>query len=296
MSLSQHEYLICMEHTESTTESKPRDDIGTLNIPSVAKSYARRSGLASMKKQPKEFQAMNAIISNPGKKNKFRNYAAGETTDGKSLAKSQPNAIKASLNMASSGVVSKLLNEATEGVEEFMDTLVGTYPELGEHRDTIQRFIEDSGCKRINFESLISLGAALSSGVLINTSVLRGTKEQALYTIFHEAAHQYQYKKYGSKIDDLFINDSDVVEASKFLKMIENVADRYSIMKIKQLADAGILDPGKIVTKGIYSSLSLDFFVSYLRRFRKELKERGITSTQGVSKALYDYIVVNDYK
>ena len=62
-----------------------RDDISTLPIPASAKAYARRTGLAAMKRQPKEFQKVNAELLNPGKPDKVKNYEVGRTTDGKRL-------------------------------------------------------------------------------------------------------------------------------------------------------------------------------------------------------------------
>lgn len=50
-----------------------RDDIDILPLPAKAKAYARRKGLASMMRQPDDFVAVNAEITNPGKPNKFKN-------------------------------------------------------------------------------------------------------------------------------------------------------------------------------------------------------------------------------
>lgn len=65
---------------ESLTE---RDDIGKLPIPAAAKKYARRTFANSWKRQPEQFQKVNAEILNPGKKNHFQNYDAADTTAGK---------------------------------------------------------------------------------------------------------------------------------------------------------------------------------------------------------------------
>lgn len=60
-----------------------RDDIDKLPLPKEAKAYARRTGLKSMMDQPKQFQRVNAMLLNPGKPNKMRNYDVGATTSGK---------------------------------------------------------------------------------------------------------------------------------------------------------------------------------------------------------------------
>jgi hypothetical protein len=70
-----------------------RDDIDKLPLPKAAKAYARRSGLKSMMRQPKDFQKVNAMLLNPGKPDKFKEYECGRTTTGGRLS-SQKHAIK----------------------------------------------------------------------------------------------------------------------------------------------------------------------------------------------------------
>jgi hypothetical protein len=60
-----------------------RDDIDKLPLSKEAKAYARRTGLKSMMRQPKDFAVVNAQITNPGKPNVVKNYDVGEQTDGK---------------------------------------------------------------------------------------------------------------------------------------------------------------------------------------------------------------------
>ena len=56
-----------------------RDDVWKLPLPAAAKRYARRRGLKAMMRQPQEFQAVNAMITNPVlRSRKFRNYDFGE--------------------------------------------------------------------------------------------------------------------------------------------------------------------------------------------------------------------------
>jgi len=65
-----------------------RDDINKLNIPSLAKSYARDTAKSIMRttggkaEHVAKFQKVNAMLLNPGKKNYYQNYDAGETTGG----------------------------------------------------------------------------------------------------------------------------------------------------------------------------------------------------------------------
>lgn len=59
-----------------------RDDIGSLPLPAAAKRYARRKGLAAMQRQPAEFKRVNAMLMNPGKPDKWKNFDVGASTSG----------------------------------------------------------------------------------------------------------------------------------------------------------------------------------------------------------------------
>jgi hypothetical protein len=53
-----------------------RDDVWKLPLPAMAKRYARRKGLKSMMRQPKDFLKVNAMIINKGKDEGFKNRDA----------------------------------------------------------------------------------------------------------------------------------------------------------------------------------------------------------------------------
>ncbi len=82
-----------------------RDDLNKLPLPPEAKAYARRSGLAAMKKQPQSFINMVAAVSNQrSKKHGFKNTDEVGTV---------PKAIK-----EDAAFIMKVLIES-DGVEEF---------------------------------------------------------------------------------------------------------------------------------------------------------------------------------
>jgi hypothetical protein len=63
---------------QEALESTPRDDIDQLPLPPAAKRYARRGGLKSMLRQPKDFLAVNHQIINPTwKEDKFTVHTVG---------------------------------------------------------------------------------------------------------------------------------------------------------------------------------------------------------------------------
>src|SRR4051812_41993420 len=86
-----------------------RDDIGKLPLPPAAKAYARRSGLASMMRQPRDFTRVNAMLTNPGKPNVVKNYTAGSSTDGKPV-----DSMKHAIKDSAQRIVYTMLDEADD--------------------------------------------------------------------------------------------------------------------------------------------------------------------------------------
>jgi hypothetical protein len=111
-----------------------RDDIGTLPLSAKAKAYARRKGLKSMMRQPDDFVAVNAEITNPGKPNVFKNYdAAGSvkktwenldmdanTTKKKSIIPGKAPAVKKTFKAKKPAAESVVKEAASELVERLL--------------------------------------------------------------------------------------------------------------------------------------------------------------------------------
>ena len=94
------------------------------------------------------------------------------------------------------------MNTGTEGIETFIDTIDLQYEISDEIREFLFDFISNSDCKKIEFANFKMgvMGIALHSGVMINKMILSRNLEFLLFVIFHEIAHQYQFKKYGKDI------------------------------------------------------------------------------------------------
>jgi hypothetical protein len=184
-------------------------------------------------------------------------------------------------------------DENTSGLGGFLYKLTDHHPELEPHLDIIRKFILNSGCKKIEFKNfkMNANGLALSNGVAINPRILNNSKENVLYIIFHEIAHQYQYKKYGNIIENLFISQEDEESAANLLRKIELVADQYAIRKCRELAKMGILKSYLIPKEGNYKHFTLDQFKNYLNSFRNLCKKNNVTDCKNVAELFYNYII-----
>lgn len=208
------------------------------------------------------------------------------------------------IRLLSEAIKGAFTDQSTSGLGGFLYKLTDKYPELEPHLEVIRNFIINSGCKNIEFKDfkLNAAGLALSTGVTINNNVLYRNKEHTLYVIFHEIAHQYQYKKYGNIIEKLFVSRENEETAAILLKKIELVADQFAIRKCRELANKGILDIRHIPKQGNYKHYSIQQFKSYLNMFRSLCSRNRITDHSHVAELFYNYVIngeedsVKDYE
>lgn len=115
-----------------------RDDIAKLPIPKIAKAYARRTGLKSMMRQPKDFAAVNAKLMNPTwKRNKFKLHSVGQTLGNP----------RGGMKEAARRVIATLLQETDADVsrEEAEPMLNDFKAEYGDSPRFLKLFINDMG-------------------------------------------------------------------------------------------------------------------------------------------------------
>lgn len=196
-----------------------------------------------------------------------------------------------------------LLLEQISGLDGLIDKISQTYKEIGEsdkkqeYIDMIEKFISDSGVKNILVEEIkMSFGLSLSDKVVINTKAFSLTLPKLMYVIFHEIAHQYQFKKYGAeKMYDCYTGEINVAEGAELMKYIEEVADDFALRKIRQLVKMGFpINPSELSgIKPMYKSVPLYHFVSLVEDIRGMIKSKNITTPEKISEFFYNWVKVN---
>jgi len=197
--------------------------------------------------------------------------------------------------LTESNLVSRVINEETYGLGDFIETLKSKFNMPDELVDFVVKFIEKSGCQKIEFSEFkyAALGAALHNGVLINNVILGRPLGFALFVIFHEIAHQYQYKKYGiEKMNEFYNDEISVVDTAKFMKQIETTADNFASRKIRELQVMGLIDK-KYIPVEMYKTVPESHLVAFIENIRTRLRERNITSPDDISKFYYNLIKNN---
>jgi len=185
-----------------------------------------------------------------------------------------------------------LINEETDGINIFLNKIQAEYGISDSLYTELMNFIEKSNCKKIEFAKFNypAFGLALHNGVMINSTMVGGSLNFLVFVIFHEIAHQFQFKKYGDKIMyGVYSGDVSIDEAAKFMKHAEEVADEFAMRKIRELQKKGLIDDRYKPTSP-YTNISVHSIKSMISGFRKQLENQNLSSPNEISKFFYNLV------
>jgi hypothetical protein len=164
-----------------------------------------------------------------------------------------------------------------------------------ELRNKIEDFIEKSGCEKIEFAKFKfpALGVAVHDGVLINEMALHQKLETLIFVIFHEIAHQYQFKKYGEeKMYECYVGDISDDEAADFLQKTEIVADEFATRKVRELQKLNLIE-SSFVPPQMYKNVPKLQIKHMITTHRMMLKRQNIKSPEKISEFFYNMVKDN---
>ena len=187
--------------------------------------------------------------------------------------------------------IKRILKEETERVDMFLDEITSVHTMSDELSDFVKNFINDSNCERIdfaNFKMAGAMGVAIKSGVLINKIALKRSLPFLLFLIFHEIAHQYQFKKYGNIMYKCYIGDISEMEAAEFMKHTEEVADDFASRKIRELQKLNLIDNFNPVQ--IHRNLPIQQVLMMVSRYREDMRMNNIDTPEKVSEYFYNIV------
>ena len=187
----------------------------------------------------------------------------------------------------------RLLTEEVQGLGEFLYTLGEKFPIVDKFHNYLKNDIEKSRCEKIEFCGFThpSSGASFPNGVLINRLILKENLPKTIFIIFHEIAHQYQYKKYGADFSyKLYNEEMPLKEGIRLLKQTENTADRFGLRKSEEYARLGMYKRPYFPMRGAYDNYTDADFAKYIMTMRKQIQQSGLTSTEEITSMFYNWI------
>jgi hypothetical protein len=185
--------------------------------------------------------------------------------------------------------LSRILKEEMEGIDSFLDIIVSKFPQMENHKDIIKNFLNKSNCKKVSFGTMNgAAGISTHDGVLFNQSILNMDLSYFLFVIFHEVAHQYQYKKYGEeKMYEFYYDKISTKEAAKLMKDVELIADNLADRKIKECANLGII---KYKDHKIYNTIPLSHFEHMIGTIKQKMKDNNVKSYDDIVRMVYNFV------
>jgi len=193
--------------------------------------------------------------------------------------------------------IRKILREETQGIESFLTQIMETYPNTERFIDDIETFIKNSNCKKIEIAKFKypALGLAVHNGVLFNEVIFKQELPDFLFIIFHEIAHQYQYKKYGDeKMYEFYLDETDVKDAAIAMKQIEIIADEFASRKVREFVKLGFIDGPNKSLFSIYKDVPLYHFERLITQTKDTIRLKNVSGFDKIAEIFYNMLKVND--
>lgn len=188
--------------------------------------------------------------------------------------------------------IRRVLKEETRNINSFINDIKSKFDISTELEESIIKFINDSNCQNIEFASfnISASGVALHDGVLINKYMLNNNLNFLLFIIFHEVAHQYQFKKYGeNKMYECYIGKMSDEEGAIFMKNTEMVADEFAGRKIREFQKKGLIN-SSYVPPQMYKNVPIMQITMLIKNYRSQMRLKNIDSPEKISEYFYNTI------
>ena len=185
-----------------------------------------------------------------------------------------------------------LVLEQTSGLDEFLDKVKEKYNINDDFISKIKQFILNSDCKKIMVQNIrMGEALALSDRVVITPGVFNNSLGIFLFILFHEIAHQYQFKKYGEEtMYSVYVGDTSIEEAAEFMKKTELVADEFARKKVREFVNLGFIPQEDATFNGMYKNVSINQLKGMILQFRNVIRQGRITKPSEVSEFFYNMV------
>lgn len=191
----------------------------------------------------------------------------------------------------------QLTTETIDGFEDFKNKTLKIFPVVRQYWHVIEKSVVESSCKKILLNDLkMGIAVSLVDRVIFTDRMFNLPLDKFLFTLFHELAHQYQYKKYGrEKMMELYTRSMSVAEGAEFMRSVEVVADEFAIRKLRELQNLGFISNTEL-PQGIYKNTPLSVFEETILFLKSKLKDKRVNSPDEISDVLHNWIKIENQK
>ena len=133
---------------------------------------------------------------------------------------------------------------------------------------------------------------ALHDKLVLSPRILTKSLEDFIFVLFHEVAHEYQFKKYGAeKMLELYLGDMSDEDGAKFMKKTEDVADEFGERKVREYVKLGILKPNALSIHGEHKNRTVGEYLQQVKQTKIFIKSQGIRTAKEASEFMYNMMV-----
>jgi hypothetical protein len=193
-------------------------------------------------------------------------------------------------------IILKILKEEVSNIEtksEFDQFYTKFKSSYGKEKNIDSIFInlvkdiKNSPTPRITMvKSRFFCGMSLTDNVMLSEFIFNESLYKFIYILFHEIAHQYQYKKYGKDILYTLANQEINNKTLDSLIKIEQVADRFGVNMANKYAKNFDLPKMKIVSPYDNVGTGRLAYKMLLLKIQDEIKKGNITCVEQMESYL----------
>jgi hypothetical protein len=137
-------------------------------------------------------------------------------------------------------------------------------------------------------------GLSLSDRVILSPDLFNLNLAKFLFILFHEIAHQYQFKKYGGeKMYELYTGEMDIKQGCKMMRDIELVADEFAARKMREFVKLGVIKEKDAKFGGFYKNTPESHFHMLVSQIRDMLKKSKVSEPDKISELFYNFVKIN---
>ena len=198
-------------------------------------------------------------------------------------------------------LIKKIIKEAVSEKEissdfqEFYNLFEEKYGSTSNYEEILDEIISDikkSPTPKISLTTRgLFCGMSLNDNVILSESIFNNKLYNFIFVLFHEIAHQYQYKKYGKNLlYDLTTKDIDDSILNKLIE-IEQIADRFGESMANKYSTK--FDIPKTQINSPYSNVEMgkNSYRRLILSIQEEIKKGNITCVEQMESFLMNHLI-----
>lgn len=189
--------------------------------------------------------------------------------------------------------------EIQSGFDDFYQFFEKNYSMVEDYDVILHSLIEDikkSPTPKITLTDRgMFCGMSLTDNVILSKSIFNRSLYSFIFVLFHEIAHQYQYKKYGKDLLYSLTTKELTEETLDKLIEIEQVADRFGENMANKYSARFKIPKGTIVSPYKNIQQGKSSYRNLITKIQEEIKKGNITCIEQMETFMIEHLTAPTY-